>query len=69
MGCIVKTFIYQVTLTFLLGVSNDFIHLKLFLFFHTGVPLPWNGPISKKYYHQEIPIRQYINLSVYIINA
>ena len=44
MGCIVKTFIYQVSLTFLLRVSNDFIHLKLFLFFHTGVPLPWNGP-------------------------
>ena len=44
MGCIVKTFIYQVTLTFLLGVSYDFIHLKLFLFFHTGVPLSWNGP-------------------------
>ena len=45
MGCIVKTFIYQVTLTFLLGVSYDFIHLKLFLFFHTGVPLSWNGPL------------------------
>ena len=53
MGCIVKTFIYQVTLTFLLGVSNDFIHLKLFLFFHTGVPLPWNGPQAIQCYQMK----------------
>ena len=43
-GSTVKILVDQQTIASLLGVPYNFIHTNLIWFFHTGVPLSWNGP-------------------------